>query len=155
MIRRIVVAVLVATALFGCAKDGVGAHVNRDKAITIAKRQTPLSEIDRVEGSTDLPFRHVINGKDVTGSTVVVWVKTEVTMWAYLDELIPQGEAISLAQAAGLQDAGEGLRAELGHQVGHDERVYWHVSNGAQYVTVDARSGKPLRSNLVDKPPTP
>lgn len=150
MIKRMVAVALFSLFLFGCAKNGIGTHVDQDAAIALAKRETPLRVVDRVGSSPDLPFRHVISGRDEKGRAMVVWVKTEVTQYVYLDELITQEKAITLAEAAGLRTAG-GYSAVLSHQIGQDQRIYWHVSDGAHFVWVDARNGEILRSNVVPK----
>lgn len=150
IIKPIMAVAVFSLFLFGCATDGMGTHVDRETAIAVAKRETPLREVDKVDGSPDLPFRHVITGRDEKGRAIVVWVKTEVTQYVYLDELITKEKAIALAESAGLRPGG-GLSAVLGHQIGQDQRVYWRVSDEAHYVWVDARNGKILRSNVVSK----
>jgi uncharacterized protein YpmB len=151
-IKWIIAVALFSLFLFGCTtKDGIGAHVDRDTAVTLARRETPLRGVDKIEGSPGLPFRHAITGRDVKGRAMVVWVKTEVTEYVYLDELITQEKAITLAESAGLQSGG-GLSARLGHLIGQDQRVYWEVIDGPHYVWVDARNGEVLRSNVVGKP---
>lgn len=149
MTQRIFAVALLSLFLFGCSKDGLGAHVDRETAIAVARRDTPMTEIDKVDGSADLPFRHVILGSDGSGRAMVVWVNTGVTKYVYLDEIITKEQAISLAESEGLE-TGEGLLAVLGHLVGQDNRVYWHISNGSHYVRVDASSGQVMQAKVIE-----
>jgi uncharacterized protein YpmB len=147
MNRRFILASILVLLLYGCAKDGLGAHVDPETAQNLALKSTPLVEVTRLEGSPDLPFRHAIWGKDASGRELVVWVKSEVTRFAYLDELITRDQAVSLALEAGLKP-GDTNRVMLGHLEGQGRPVYWHVSNGPNFVRVDAKTGKILSTNI-------
>jgi hypothetical protein len=119
----------------------LGAYVDGETAIAIAKRDTPLRRLITIQGSSELPFRHVISGRDEADRVLVVWVNTAVTESVYLDELIPAHRAMALAEAAGLKLGGSPT-VTLNHLIGQGETIYWRVSNGPQVVNIDAKTGQ-------------
>jgi uncharacterized protein YpmB len=124
--------------------DGLGTYVDRDTAIAMAKRDTPLRWVESVEGSSALPFRHMITGRDQTQRRIVVWVKTSVSQSVYVDELITPARALAVAEATGFKPGVE-PKTVLGHLMGQKQDVYWRVSNGSQSVVIDAKTGEVIR----------
>ena len=134
---------LLMLVLGGCSVDGMGAHVDQRTAVEIAVRNTPLTKVDKVEGSIELPFRHLLSGRDQMDRKLVVWVSTEVTHFVYLDEIISSEAAVQAATQAGLVCT-EACTATLGHKMNQARTVYWHVSSGGKVVRIDAQSGQVL-----------
>lgn len=158
MIRRSVALGLLVLILLGCAKsdpkvqDGLGGFVDREQAITIAQRETPLRTIDRVVASDELPYQHRILGWDESGRYLIAWVNTDVIAYAYDDELITPEEALRVAVAAGLATE-PAVGVSLGHTFEPEPRVYWSFSHGPHFVWVDARNREILRTNLSEGQP--
>lgn len=129
----------------GCkSTNGLGAHVDQKTAIRLARESTPLRDVRGVRGSFELPFRHVITGLDEDGRTLVVWVKTEVTQYVFLDEVISQDHAIAVAERLNISSASI-RRVYLDHLIGQEQTVFWFVGNDRRYVWIRADTGDPLK----------
>ena len=149
MWKRITPAVvLIAVLLVGCtfrAIGGNGTHVDKDTALKIATSETPLTEVIRVEGTRELPFRHVIWGRDKASRELIVWVKNEVSMQVYVDQLISEEKAREIAIQAGL-DRGQIRDAYLDHMMAKEGPVVWYVRTASHYVRINALTGEVMKS---------
>jgi uncharacterized protein YpmB len=121
----------------GVTSDGV--PMSQDQAIALAKRETPLREVNRAEPTHFLPIRHVITGTDEKGREVVVWVRAGIEKTVYLDQLQVRSKesAISLSTQFGINRS-QITHVELGYLDRDGQPIVWHVVTPERQLMIDA-----------------
>jgi uncharacterized protein YpmB len=124
---------------------GQGQPVNRDAAIALAKRDSPLREVSEDQVTQFLPIRRVVIGKDEHGRQLVVWVRGLVERYVYLDQIKLTSREQVMAAAAKQGVTPEQVRqVVLAYLDRGDRPVIWEVVTADKDLWIDAITGEIL-----------
>jgi uncharacterized protein YpmB len=122
---------------------GQGQPVNRDTAIALAKRDSPLREVSEDQVTQFLPIRRVVIGKDEQGRQLVVWVRGGVERYVYLDQIKLTSREQVMAVAAKQGVTPEQVRhVVLDYLDRGDRPVIWEVVTADKDLWIDAITGE-------------
>lgn len=133
--------------LAGCAWLGGGNGVtgeqklvDRDAAIAVAKRASPLRVVDHSDTTRLLPIQHFLLGTDESGRQIAVWVRRGVERYVYLDELKVQTREAALAVAGVPSDQATAVILDY---LERDSRPFiWQIVTPGKEIWLNASTGE-------------